>query len=205
MGSDYVLSLTPTEFERYCYDILKGYAEEENLKNFTITHDEKITADDGTYQIDIYAEFTALSSTIKVLCECKQYKPRINRDKVVILRDKLNSIGAHKGILLSTSEFQSGAIQYAKVHGIALIKVEDHGTVQYSHSNGSDIIDENDPFLYGEKHMPPVIATNYTTADGKPKRIYPTRSIIRNIYIEMNKLVKKEYGINITIKGLDEE
>lgn len=205
MSNDYVLSLTPTDFEHFCYDILKGYAEEESLKNFTITHNEKIKADDGTYQIDIYAEFTALSSNIRILCECKQYTSPINREKVVILRDKLNSIGAHKGILLSTSEFQSGAIQYAKVHGIALIKVEDYQTVNYSHSNGSDVYDENDPFLYGEKHMPPVIAINCTTADDVPKRIYPSRSIIRNLYTEMNKLIKKEYGINITISGLDEE
>ena len=42
MRNDYVLSLTPTEFEKYCYEILKGYAEEESLKDFTITHNKKI-------------------------------------------------------------------------------------------------------------------------------------------------------------------
>lgn len=205
MSTDYVLSITPTEFEHFCYDILKGYAEEENLKNFVITHDEKITADDGTYQIDIYAEFTALSSTIKVLCECKQYKSRINRDKVVILRDKLNSTGTHKGILLSTSEFQSGAIQYAKAHGIALIKVEDHKTDNYSHSNGSDIYDENDPILYGEKHMPPIIASNLTTADGIAKKVYPSKSMFRKILLEQVNLINEEYGTDMIISELDEE
>ena len=192
MSNDYVLNLTPTDFERYCYDILKGYAEEECLKDFIISHNKKIEADDGTYQIDIYAEFTALGSTIKVLCECKQYATSVSREKVSVLHDKLNSIGAHKGILLSTSEFQSGAIQYAKKHGIKLIKVEDRQLTNYSHSNENDTYEEYDPFLYGEKQMPPVIASCYTTTDDEPKIIYPSKSMIRDIYIEMNKLIKKE-------------
>ena len=81
MRNDYVLSLTPTEFEKYCYKILKGYAEEESLKDFTTTHNKKIETYDGKYQIDVYAEFTALNSKIKVLCECKQYTSSIKTPK----------------------------------------------------------------------------------------------------------------------------
>ena len=154
---DYVCSITPVEFEEYCKKILLGYAEEEGLSDFSITHDVKLKAQDGTYQIDLYATFTALSTEIKVICECKQHRKRVNREKVVILADKTKSLGAHKGILLSTSGFQSGAIQYAKEHGIALIQVYDQSCVKYSHSSGNDITecDENDPFIYGERHMPP--------------------------------------------------
>lgn len=50
-----IYELTPTEFERYCCDFLKGFAEKEKLQNFKITHDTKIKASDGKYQIDVYA------------------------------------------------------------------------------------------------------------------------------------------------------
>ena len=47
-----IYELTPTEFEKYCCDFLKGFAEKEKLQNFKITHDTKIKAPDGKYQID---------------------------------------------------------------------------------------------------------------------------------------------------------
>ena len=78
---DLVCSMTPTEFEKYCGEILRGYAEAEQLKDFTITHNTDLTSHDGTYQIDLYATFTAMGSKFKVICECKRYKDKVNREK----------------------------------------------------------------------------------------------------------------------------
>ena len=100
MEHKHICDLTPTGFERYCYDFLNGYAQNEGLQDFKITHNKKIKVSDGKYQIDVYAEFTAMGSRFKVLCECKKYKNRVNRDKVAILHRKLESIGAQKGILI---------------------------------------------------------------------------------------------------------
>ena len=205
MRNDYVLSLTPTEFEKYCYKILKGYAEEESLKDFTTTHNKKIETYDGKYQIDVYAEFTALNSKIKVLCECKQYTSSIKRETVTALHNKLNSIGANKGIIFSTSDFQSGAIQYAKAHGIALITVEDHTLKNHSFSNESGILDENDPCTYGIRHMPPVIASIVSTETGTPQRIYPTKTMLYNLLLEQTKRVNEAYGLNIKIDNTIKE
>lgn len=118
-----VAGITPLEFEKVCYQILDEYAHFESLKDFEIIHDEKIKADDGVYQIDVYAEFTALSVRFKVIGECKRYSRPIEREKVVALADKARSLGAHKAILMSTSGFQSGACEYAKKHGVALIQI----------------------------------------------------------------------------------
>lgn len=49
-----------------------------------------------------------------MLVECKKYDKPVGRDKVEILANRLQSIGAQKGILISTSGFQSGAARYAK-------------------------------------------------------------------------------------------
>ena len=202
MDQEYVCGITPTEFEKYCLEILAGFAEEEQLCNFKITHNVRIPVEDGTYQIDVYAVFTAMGVEFKVLCECKQYSSPVGRDKVAILNDKLKSVGAHKGILLSTSGFQSGAIQYAKVHGIALIRVDDYHFEYLSHSNGQQENDDNDPFLYAEKNMPPYVAFECTTNE-EPRKIYPTTAITKALYLEMNKKVKEVMGIDIEFDFLE--
>jgi restriction system protein len=119
----YNTEISPSEFEK----LVKGYFLEigGRLKNFNATHNVKIKSFDGDYQIDVFAEFEALNTDIKVLVECKKHKTRIKREVVQILFDKLRATGSHKGIIFSTSGFQRGAEEYAKKHGIALITVID--------------------------------------------------------------------------------
>lgn len=172
---DFVASITPTEFEKYCVKILKGYAECEQLKEFAIVHNEKILVDDGEYQIDIYAEFTAIGVKFKVLGECKRYTYPIEREKVVVLADKVRSIGAQKGILISTSGFQSGAVQYAKAHGIALIQIFDKEVLHIQNS----IIQKDAMFDKIRReyyiNMPDFYAKQYDKDDFPNKDIYPTQ------------------------------
>lgn len=183
--------LSPTEFEKYCVEIFKGYGEKENLRNFVVTHNVKLPAHNGTYQIDLYARFTALGETeFKVLCECKRYKSRVNREKVVILVDKVKSLGAQKGILISTSAFQKGAIQYAKENGIALIQMTEYGPEHFSHSSGPQPSDENDPFLYAEKMLPPYRAIDCTSG-AENNVIYPTAAMLEEIYATQDRMIKE--------------
>ena len=114
-------NISPTEFKLLVKEFLEGTGKE--LKNFNITHDAHLIASDGEYQIDVFAEFEVLGVTIAVLVECKRHKNEIKREVVQLLFDKLRATGAHKGIIFSTSSFQSGAFQFAKEHGIALIRV----------------------------------------------------------------------------------
>ena len=195
---DYVCSISPTEFEEFCLELLKIYATEENLKDFTIEHNVKQEAPDGTYQLDIIASFTALDVQLKILCECKQYTSQVKRERVEILEGRLKSLGMHKGILLSTSGFQSGAIQYAKVHGIALIQVFDQSCQKYSHGAGPNAeIDINDPLKYIEDNWPPYRAICFSGKAEEPVVLYPTSEIVNAIYAEANKLLKEQYGLEI--------
>lgn len=203
MEHKHICDLTPTEFEKCCYDFLNGYAQNEGLQDFKITHNKRIKAFDGRYQIDVYAEFTAMGSRFKVLCECKKYKNRVNRDKVAILHRKLESIGAQKGILISTSDFQSGAVEYGKAHGITLIKAEDYHFEYLSHSSGQQQKDDNDPFLYAETHMPPYVALDCTADTEEPLKIYPTQEMIKELLIEQNHKIKEILGIDVPLDFSD--
>lgn len=123
------INITPKEFELLVCDWLAQQGS--NIASLTVMHDQKIKAYDSTYQIDVVAKFQAFSGAdFTVLVECKKYSAPVEREKVQVLHDKVRSIGAHKGMLFSTSGFQSGAIDYATQHGIALLTVAD-GAVSY--------------------------------------------------------------------------
>jgi len=170
---DIVSEISPTEFEEYCLKILTAYAESEKLKDFSITQNEKIKAADGEYQIDIYAEFVAISAKFKVIVECKRYSRPIEREKVALLADKVRSIGANKGVLISTSGFQSGAVEYAKVHGISLIQIFDKHIMHIQASASSKIDSRRLEFI---KYSSPYYAYQWgvTISDFPDKKIYPT-------------------------------
>lgn len=136
LPDDHVTEITPREFELLVKDLLTKEGKRENLPMLDIRHDTKEHARDGTYQIDIKATFEAFGgSQIIVLIECKHHKAAIKREKVELLYSRLQSIGAQKGILCSTSPFQQGAIDFAKSHGIALVFVMDGKFTYETRSN----------------------------------------------------------------------
>lgn len=118
------LDITPTEFEHLVKEwIFKQGGE---LSSLEVIHDAKVEAFDSTYQIDVLAKFQAFAGAeFTMLIECKKYRGAVERELVQVLHDKVRSVGAHKGMLFATSGFQSGAIRYAKAHGIALVSIID--------------------------------------------------------------------------------
>lgn len=116
------LEITAAEFERLARDwILKQGGEVTSLE---VKHDVKVEAYDSTYQIDVLAKFQAFAGgEFIVLIECKKYRNTVEREMVRVLHDKVRSVGAHKGMLFTTTGFQSGAIEYAKAHGLALVSI----------------------------------------------------------------------------------
>ena len=99
-----------------------------DLQNIEVLHDQKISAHDGTYQIDVLATFNAFEGAeFKILVECKKHGRKIERSYLQELHGKLQSLGAQKAILCSTTGFQSGALEYAKAHKIALVLISSEG------------------------------------------------------------------------------
>jgi restriction system protein len=115
------ISLSPKEFERKVQHILE--ASGAKLSNFRTIHREKLSSFDGIYEIDVTARFSALGGNFVVLVECKNQKNPIKREVVQVLHNRIQSVGAHKGMLFATTTFQKGAVEYAMRHGIALIQI----------------------------------------------------------------------------------
>jgi restriction system protein len=116
-------TLTPEAFELEVRSILDGLGA--GLADYRSEHREIVSGNDGDYEIDITVRFTALGAMFLTLVECKHYKRPVGREKVQALFAKMQSVGAHKGMLFATSGFQSGAVEFATAHGIALVEVVD--------------------------------------------------------------------------------
>ena len=143
------LDISPTDFEI----LVKNWIEKcgDKLKSIDVRHNQNIKAHDSTYQIDVIAKFEALGADFIVLIECKKHNSPIPRTYVQLLHDNIRSIGAHKGMLFATTGFQSGAITYAKEHGIALIKISEGKASYETRSSGVSL--EPPPWADIPKHI----------------------------------------------------
>jgi hypothetical protein len=112
--------ITPGEFEKFVAGTLLGAAEVDDL---VITVHEKVAGVDGTYDFDATVRYRFAGMDFLVVVEAKLHRNPIKRELVQVLAQKLRGVGAHKGVMVSTAPFQSGALEFASVHGIALVTV----------------------------------------------------------------------------------
>ena len=126
------IQLTPEQFELEVKAILDGLGLD--LHGYESQHREVVEGLDGDYEIDVTVRFGALGADFLVLAECKHYKNSVKREIIQSLHSKLLSVGAQKGMVFSTSGFQSGALDFAKAHGIATIQVAEGKTSYFTKS-----------------------------------------------------------------------
>lgn len=118
-----VTKMTPEEFELQCIELLNSV--KNGLHGCKLEHNKICTTDDGHYQLDAFIEFELFGVKYKTIVECKKYNNKIKRSQIQVLYDTIRSTGSHKGIFISTSSYQKGAMDYAKKHGIALMQIVD--------------------------------------------------------------------------------
>jgi restriction system protein len=112
---------SPTQYEQLVKDFLKRKTRGSKVK-ITISGKRKHTASVGTdeYELDGTAKFELMGGQFSVIVECKRYKRNVDRDEVIALHGKMQEVAFHKAMMFATSGFQTGAISYARKHGIAL-------------------------------------------------------------------------------------
>lgn len=183
--------ITPVEFEIFCMETLKAYAAETNLQDFVIKHNQKVETHDSTYQIDVLAEYTVLGCKNTLFVECKKHSNSIKRSVVTDLYTKLQSAGAQKGLLISTSGFQSDAVKFAEEHGIALWQVCDRFIKRYSASAGPGIPQYMMLQLEAEKYLPKYFMLEWDCAADFPyHELYPTKEMYNMAFQEAGRALR---------------
>ncbi len=76
-------------------------------------------------EIDVYYEFEHLNLTYRVAIECKDWKKPVPAEEVRVFSTKIDNLNNVAGVMISTSGYQTGAIDFAKRHGIILMEEKD--------------------------------------------------------------------------------
>ncbi len=113
--------MTAEEFEGFTYGLFQQT--EPAVNDLTITLHESIAGVDGVYDFDATVRYRVGDMAFLIVVEAKRHTYPIKREVVQVLHTKAQSVGAHKAVLVSTASFQRGALKFALVHGIALVKV----------------------------------------------------------------------------------
>ena len=116
------LKMTAVEFEIW----VRRHLEEQGclLREFRTEHLETLDGTDGDYVMDVTARFEAIGVDFLVLIECKRYTAApVEREEVQALNAKMLATAAQKAIVFTTSTFRTGAVRFARTHGIALVQV----------------------------------------------------------------------------------
>ena len=73
------------------------------------------------HQIDVSIEFNIADLSLLILFECKHYKNRVAIGDILEFAQRIDDIGAQKGVVVTTVGFQEGAVKVADGYGIALV------------------------------------------------------------------------------------
>jgi restriction system protein len=71
-------------------------------------------------EVDVSFNYDVAGADLLFLVECKCYGHAVPVNDVEEFHSKIDDIGAHKGIMVTTRGFQDGAIRTARGRGIAL-------------------------------------------------------------------------------------
>lgn len=82
-------------------------------------------ANGAAHAIDVAARRTVAGVNLLWIVECKYWKRRVPIEKILTLRALVLDLGADHGLLMSESNFQSGAILTARQKNITLTSLDD--------------------------------------------------------------------------------
>jgi hypothetical protein len=92
------------------------------VRDLEVLHNTKIVGLSGcNHQVDVLYRFKIWETEILVLVECKQYDRKIGKAALLEFRSRIEDIKAHKGIFVTSSGFQKGAVKFAEANRIALL------------------------------------------------------------------------------------
>ena len=116
--------------EKFKHNTLSLFREErKHLKGLPLSHykirlETTTNTSDGIFQFagTIISDILACHCT-PVFFECKRIESPVKRNQIWALKEEMKNRKAEKGIFVTTSYYQFGAVKYAKEHNILLLSI----------------------------------------------------------------------------------
>lgn len=96
---------------------------------FTVETEKTIETARGKVELDVYAEETIKGRKYSIVCECKYWKSSIPQNVIHGFRTVVNDLGCNIGYVITTSNFQSGAVSTIEYTNIELLTWESFQTL----------------------------------------------------------------------------
>lgn len=77
------------------------------------------------HKVDVWVEFNKFGFQNKWAVECKYWDSNVTKEKVMALKSIVDDVGADRGVIISKTGFQSGAIRATAYTNITLTSIED--------------------------------------------------------------------------------
>lgn len=117
--------MTPSDYETFVQDVYKLFAKIEGICTDIAVQKEFIgKRSRRKIKVDVSFSIPLMQAEHLCLVECKYYKRKVSVGRVEEFLAKLQDIGGHKGIFVTNTGFQEGAIKVADAHGIALVIID---------------------------------------------------------------------------------
>lgn len=85
--------------------------------------DVTVTGARGPHDVDVVVRTTVAGIDVLWLVECKSWRRKVSRDAVILLHGIVADAGADRGLLMSESGYQRGALAAAQVSNIGLLSL----------------------------------------------------------------------------------
>ena len=110
------MTTTSDDYEKFIQQVIAS------LVGVTVHHQRVYTGriSQRDIKIDVSFDYDIAGANLLFLVECKCYGHSVPVDDVEEFHSKIDDIGAHKGIMVTTVGFQEGAVKTARGRGIAL-------------------------------------------------------------------------------------
>ncbi|WP_321942196.1 restriction endonuclease [Paraburkholderia tropica] len=144
--------------------------------------DFRVTGARATHDIDVYATFLRSGILCTWVIECKLWKTRVPKEKVLALKSLIDDLGADRGIIVSEAGFQPGAQDAARGTNITLVtSLEEFASTA----------------LAATSEVP---LTRNSSEDGEPIYQFPSRAEPHDLLLYNNVIITANwFGCSISV------
>lgn len=115
---------TGIEYEKLTQFIFTQIVNQDKALNIDVQHDITFQGKTTSHQIDVYWEFELGGIKYRAIIQAKNWQNKVKQSDMLTFVGVLNDLpSGTKGIYVSLSGYQSGAINVAKAHGISLYEL----------------------------------------------------------------------------------
>lgn len=111
------------DYEKVTRAIFQTLVDQDQAQNISVEHNKQLQGKYLSHQCDVYWKFESAGMEYSTIVECKNWNKRLKQENLLAFRAKLEDLNNPKGVIVTRSGYQKGAVKYAKAHGILLYEL----------------------------------------------------------------------------------